>query len=200
LNYDRLQQTIESLRQSGTFEAAESLSLSGVWDVAESIRQADAFEAAERLKDYSVLDMAESLERSGVLDTAMRMSDLHADLEKSGLANISNRIAEEQQMGSLPQIQASQLESVTRLYDNVMSSIDPQAFVQASNLAAQTLNALNLSGLPRMETLYAGRLDELIERATNWASALHTQELLLRTNEAMEAAVSGTENTEVFPN
>jgi hypothetical protein len=175
LNYEHLQQTIESFRRSGVFEAAE------------------------KLKDYGVLDMAESLERSGVLDTEKRMSYLHAHLEKSGLANISNRIAAAQQMRSLPQIQASQLESVTRLYDNVMSSIDPQALVQANNLAAQTLNALNLSGFPRMETLYAGRLDELIERATDWASALHTRELLLRTNEAMEAAVSGTENTEVFP-
>jgi hypothetical protein len=127
------------------------------------------------------------------------MSNLHADLEKSGLANISNSITEAQQRGSLPQFQANQLESVTRLYNNLISSIDPQAFVQANNLAAQILNALNLSGLPMMETLYAERFDELIERATNWASAPYTQELLLRTNEVMEAAVSGSENIEVFP-
>jgi hypothetical protein len=73
--------------------------------------------------------MAERLERSGVLDTAKRMSDLHVDLIESGLANISNRIAEAQHIGSLTQIRANQLESVTRLHDNVVSSIDPQAYV-----------------------------------------------------------------------
>lgn len=175
MNYKQLQQTVERLRRSG------------------------AFEAVERLKDSGVLDMAENLERSGVLGTAKRMSELHSDLDKLGIGNISDKVAGAQQMGSLSQIQANQLESMTRLHDSLMSSIDSQAYAQANNLAAQTLNALNPSKLPRLETLYAGRFDELIERATYWASAPHTKELLQRTNEAMEEAASGTDTTEVFP-
>ncbi len=167
--------------------------------VAEELERSGVYDTAQRLKDFGILDTAERLERSGVLDAAKRVSELQAGLERSEIGNMRDRIAEAQ-MGPLAQLRADQLESLARVRENMVSSIDPQAYLVTNNLAAQTLNAFHQSGLHNLERLYTERFGELIERATSWASAPHTQELLQRANEVLSAEdVSAVEATEIFP-
>lgn len=187
MDHNNLQRILEDLERSGVLSVAEELERSGVFDT------------AQRLKDFGILDTAERLERSGVLDAAKHVSELQAGLERSGIGNIKDRLAEAQ-MGPLAQLQADQLESLARVHENMVSSIDPQAYLAASNLAAQTLNAFHQSGLHNLETIYTERFGELIERATNWASAPYTQDLLRRANDVLRAEdVSSVEATEIFP-
>jgi hypothetical protein len=198
MDYDHIQRMMKDLERSGVFDTAEALRKAGVFDTQETLRQAGVYDTDERLRQAGVFDTAEALSQAGVFDAAKRISEIQSGFDYSQMQKIADS-ATQARMEPFLQEQAAQQELITRLHENMMPSIDPQAYLAASNIAAQTINGFDESVLRSLETIYTERFDELIKQATMWASNPQIQDLLRGANEmiaSLEANVA--ESTEPF--